>query len=217
MAEKNRALAPVRVTDGQRRELAERMRSVHLSRIREMPRIELYLDQLLTLVSQELEFMEVPGETLVTGSMVNNYVKQGVIPAPHKKRYTRRHVAALLFVCALKRVFSIAQVTTLAAMIWTSELDLESLYDRSCEALERALAARFSYAAGEGEAAQGGDAQGGDAEKDLAPAPVPVLELLDRSGDPAAPELARVLQAAIDALAAKVAVEQTLLLGERGM
>lgn len=217
MAEKNRALAPVRVTDGQRRELAERMRSVHLSRIREMPRIELYLDQLLTLVSQELEFMEVPGETLVTGSMVNNYVKQGVIPAPHKKRYTRRHVAALLFVCALKRVFSIAQVTTLAAMIWTSELDLESLYDRSCEALERALAARFSYAAGEGEAARGGDAQGGDAEKDLAPAPVPVLELLDRSGDPAAPELARVLQAAIDALAAKVAVEQTLLLGERGM
>ena len=217
MAEKNRALAPVRVTDGQRRELAERMRSVHLSRIREMPRIELYLDQLLTLVSQELEFMEVPGETLVTGSMVNNYVKQGVIPAPHKKRYTRRHVAALLFVCALKRVFSIAQVTTLAAMIWTSELDLESLYDRSCEALERALAARFSYAAGEGDDAQGEDAQGGDAEKDLAPAPVPVLELLDRSGDPAAPELARVLQAAIDALAAKVAVEQTLLLGERGM
>ena len=217
MAEKNRALAPVRVTDGQRRELAERMRSVHLSRIREMPRIELYLDQLLTLVSQELEFMEVPGETLVTGSMVNNYVKQGVIPAPHKKRYTRRHVAALLFVCALKRVFSIAQVTTLAAMIWTSELDLESLYDRSCEALERSLAARFSYAAGEGDDAQGEDAQGGDAEKDLAPASVPMLELLDRSGDPAAPELARVLQAAIDALAAKVAVEQTLLLGERGM
>ena len=217
MAEKNRALGPVRVTDGQRRELAERMRSVHLSRIREMPRIELYLDQLLTLVSQELEFMEVPGETLVTGSMVNNYVKQGVIPAPHKKRYTRRHVAALLFVCALKRVFSIAQVTTLAAMIWTSELDLESLYDRSCEALERSLAARFSYAAGEGDDAQGEDAQGGDAEKDLAPASVPMLELLDRSGDPAAPELARVLQAAIDALAAKVAVEQTLLLGERGM
>lgn len=212
MAEKNRALAPVRVTDGQRRELAERMRSVHLSRIREMPRIELYLDQLLTLVSQELEFMEVPGETLVTGSMVNNYVKQGVIPAPHKKRYTRRHVAALLFVCALKRVFSIAQVTTLAAMIWTSELDLESLYDRSCEALERALAARFSYAAGEGEAAQGGNA-----EKDLVPVSAPALELLDRSGDPAAPELACVLQAAIDALAAKVAVEQTLLLGERGV
>ena len=219
MAEKNRALAPVRVTDGQRRELAERMRSVHLSRIREMPRIELYPDQLLTLVSQELEFMEVPGETLVTGSMVNNYVKQGVIPAPHKKRYTRRHVAALLFVCALKRVFSIAQVTTLAAMIWTSELDLESLYDRSCEALERALAARFSYAAGEGngEAPRGDEARDGGAEKGLAPSAVPALELLDRSGDLAAPELARVLQAAIDALAAKVAVEQTLLLGERGV
>ena len=193
MSDRTRALVPARVTDERRRELAERLGSVHVSRIREMPRIELYLDQLLTLVAQELEFMRLPDETLVTGSMVNNYVKQGVIPAPHRKRYTRRHVASLLFVCALKRVFSIAQVRQLAALIWTSELDLEALYDRSCEALERSLAARFSSGA---------------------PAEPTVLELVDTSGRAADPELAWLLQAAIDALAARVVVEQTLLLGE---
>ena len=127
MGEKNRELRAASASEEDLRSLAERMRSVHISRIREMPRIELYLDQLLTLVSQELEFMQVPGETLVTGSMVNNYVKQGVIPAPRKKRYTRRHVASLLFVCALKRVFSISQVSQLAALIWSSELDLEAV------------------------------------------------------------------------------------------
>ena len=86
MADRTRALVPARVTDERRRELAERLGSVHVSRIHEMPRIELYLDQLLTLVAQELEFMRLPDETLVTGSMVNNYVKQGVIPAPRRKR-----------------------------------------------------------------------------------------------------------------------------------
>ena len=197
MAEKNKGARPPELSEEQLRRLAEQMRTVHISRISEMPKIELYLDQLLTLVSQELAFMEVPGETLVTGSMVNNYVKQGVIPAPRKKRYTRRHVASLLFVCALKRVFSISQVSELAALIWTSGLDLEALYDRVCAALEVALVRRFTPAA-----------------SDDAPA-ASALELVDETGEPAAPELAWLLQAAIDALATKVAVEQTLLLGER--
>ena len=193
MAEKHRGPRPPELDEDRMRALAERMRSVHVSRIHEMPRIELYLDQLLTLVSQELEFMAVPGEALVTGSMVNNYVKQGVIPAPRKKRYTRRHVASLLFVCALKRVFSIAQVSQLAALIWASELDLEALYDSSCAALEDALARRFS-----------------PGEKDNGPAAG--ITLVDCDGNPADPELAWLLQAATEALADKVAVEQALLL-----
>lgn len=208
MAEKNRTPQAGPVTDEARAELAARLTAVHISRISEMPRIELYLDQLLTLVSQELEFMRVPGETPVTGSMVNNYVKQGVIPPPRKKRYTRRHVAALVFVCALKRVFSIAQVSRLAAQVWDSGLDLEALYDRSCAAFELALAARC--------------AAGAPGEKDVEPAGADgagaprSLELIDASGAPAAPELARLLEAAMDALAAKVFVEQTLLLSVDG-
>lgn len=177
--------------------LAERMRGVHVTRVEEMPRIELYLDQVLTLVSQGLDFMRVPGEPLITGSMVNNYVKQGVVPPPRRKRYTRRHVAALLFVCALKRVFSIAQVTSIADRIYSSPADLSQLYDRCCDALERALAAHFPEAAPDGPGA---------------PARVSI-ELVDEGGGPCAPELARMLSATVEALAAKVAVEQTLLLG----
>ena len=191
MAEKNRVAQVRPVSAEDLRELAE------------------HLDQLITLVSQELEFMQVPGETPVTGSMVNNYVKQGVIPAPRRKRYTRRHVASLLFVCALKRVFSIAQASQLAGQIWDSGLDLEALYDDSCAALERALAARFSSdSPGEGDGAAG--------EKNGAAGGARPLTLVDASGEPAAPELARLIQAAMDALAAKVAVEQALLLGAGG-
>ena len=197
MTEKSHELLVTRASEKDLRALSERMRSVHISRIREMPRIELYLDQLLTLVSQELEFMQVPGETPVTGSMVNNYVKQGVIPAPRKKRYTRRHVAALLFVCAFKRVFSIAQVKSLMAMIYESDVDLSWLYDESCALLERSLAACFSPDDPSEDAVDPGLDLGESAEKNLDPV------------------LARLIEAAVASLATKVYVEQTLLLGER--
>lgn len=176
-------------------ELAQRMCSLHLSRLSELSRIELYLDQLLTLVSMELSFMCVPGETLVTGSMVNNYVKQGVVPAPHKKRYTRRHVATLLFVCAFKRVFSIAQVAELMGLVYASGADLALLYDEACAALERALAARFS-SEGAHESERG-------------------IRVVDEKGDPVAPGLARLLDSAVATLAAKVYVEKTLDVAER--
>ena len=196
MGEKDRAAARPHVDAEARRQLAERMGSLHISRIDEMPRIELYLDQLLTLVTRELEFMQVPGEAAVTGSMVNNYVKQGVIPAPHKKRYTRRHLASLLFVCSFKRVFSIAQVKQLMERVYASGADLAWLYDEACGLLERSLAACFSQGPGDEPLDAGiGEASG---RQDLDP------------------ELARLIEAAVASLAAKVYVEQTLLLCERG-
>lgn len=196
MSEKDTIIATPRPDAAARHALAERMGAVHLSRVREMPRIELYLDQVLTLVAQELAFMQLPGETLLTGSMVNNYVKQGVIPAPHKKRYTRRHLASLLFVCAFKRVFSIAQVKQLMERIYASGVDLAWLYDEACALLERSLAACFS--------------------------PVFDDEPLDPAiGEPCGekdldPELARLIEASVASLATKVYVEQTLLLAAGG-
>lgn len=195
MGEKDKIVALPHVDAAARRQLAERMGSLHITRIGEMPRIELYLDQLLTLVTRELEFMQVPGEAAVTGSMVNNYVKQGVIPAPHKKRYTRRHLASLLFVCAFKRVFSIAQVKQLMERVYASGADLAWLYDESCGLLECSLAACFSPA------------------PDEEPLPDPGI------GEPHGeknldPELARLIEAAVASLAVKVYVEQTLLLAE---
>lgn len=194
MGEKDKIIAVPHVDAAARGALAERMRSVHVSRIREMPRIELYLDQLITLVSQELEFMKVPGETPVTGSMVNNYVKQGVIPAPRKKRYTRRHVASLLLVCAFKRVFTISQVKQIMERVYASDSDLAWLYDETCALLERSLAACFSP-------------DGADAGRCCGIEPPSGEKSLD-------PELERLIVAAASSLSTKVYVEQTLLLAE---
>lgn len=181
--------------DARRVTLFLHMASVHVSRYSELPRLDLYLDQLLTLVQEELSFMSVPGETVLTGSMVNNYVKLKLIPAPEKKRYSRDHVAYLVFVCSLKRVFSIAQVQQLIGLGREADVDLEQSYDEMCRALEEAMAARFST-----------------------DAPVPVaVHLADKAGVPVSPEVSDLLQAALSALADKVYVEQLVTLSAQSV
>lgn len=174
------------------RELARRMSCAHIARIDEMPRIELYLDQVLALVSQSLSFMALPGEELLTGSMVNNYVKQRVVPAPIRRRYTRRHVATLIFVCTFKRVFSISQIRDLYQACVDRGVNVAATYDTLVGSLEDALAQRFS-----------------GAER----LSTPIVELTDAEGATVAPDLARVMEAGVEAVADKVYVEQTLLLG----
>lgn len=123
---------------------AERMRSLHISRVAEMPRIELYLDQVLSIVSSELAFMYAPGERVVTGAMVNNYVKQRVIPAPVRKRYARRHLATLLFVCAFKQVLSIEQIRVLLTLAAEADIDSARAYDAMIGLFEETLRELFS-------------------------------------------------------------------------
>lgn len=180
------------------RTLAERMTSIHISRFSELPRIELYLDQLLSLVDDELSFMRLPDEgPLVTGSMVNNYVKRHVVPAPVKHRYTRRHVCYVVCVCLFKRVLSIEQVTRLIRHVEEENLDLRHTYDELCAALECALAEQFAV--------------GPDF---VAPAVEPVIDLRDANGEKVDSPLDRTIEAAVVSLAAKIYVEQVLALGE---
>lgn len=180
------------------RKLSERMRTLHISRISEMPRIELYMDQLLAIVTGELSFLQTPGETLVTGAMVNNYVKQRILPAPVKKRYTRRHIATLLFICTFKRAFPIAQIKEMRDALVACGLDAERSYDELCGALERTVAAQFP-------------ASRGTSDIPL----LPDVRFLDEDGDERSAELAHLFGAGIVSVASKVYVEQMLVLAER--
>ncbi len=180
------------------RALAERMTSIHIPRFSELPRIELYLDQLLSLVDDELSFMRLPDEgPLVTGSMVNNYVKRHAVPAPVKHRYTRRHICYVTCVCLFKRALSIEQVTRLIGYVEEENLDLAHTYDELCAALECALAEQFAV--------------GPDF---VAPAVEPVIDLRDATGAKVDSPLDRTIEAAVVSLAAKIYVEQVLALGD---
>lgn len=76
----------------------------------ELPTIQLYMDQVIELVNTSLEIWNVSGENVLTSSMVNNYVKLGIIPPPEKKRYSRTQLAYLLIICLLKQIMPISDI-----------------------------------------------------------------------------------------------------------
>jgi len=84
----------------------------------ELPDLPLYMDQVVSLMERYLTvnipvvegeepLKSVKDSKLLTSSMVNNYVKMGIMPAPVKKKYERRHLAYLIMICLMKQSFSI--------------------------------------------------------------------------------------------------------------
>ena len=41
--------------------------------------------------------------------MINNYVKDGVLPRPEAKKYSRQHLAMLMMICMLKSVLTLPE------------------------------------------------------------------------------------------------------------
>ena len=90
-----------------------------------LPDIELYMDQVISVVTK---YLEAPNSTIiftrpVTSSMINNYVKLGIIPPPVKKKYSKIHLAYLLIVCTLKQTLD---MTTIQQII-PVDLDIDSV------------------------------------------------------------------------------------------
>lgn len=80
----------------------------------ELPTIPLYMDQVILYLGESLKlFQQEEDASLLTSSMINNYVKNGLIPHPEKKKYTKEHLAGLMDVCMLKQVLPIQDVKTL--------------------------------------------------------------------------------------------------------
>lgn len=80
----------------------------------ELPSIPLYMDQVILYLGESLELFQGEGEpSLLTSSMINNYVKNGLIPHPQKKKYAKEHLAGLMAVCMLKQVLPIQDIKTL--------------------------------------------------------------------------------------------------------
>lgn len=76
----------------------------------DLPELELYMDQVIALMEKYLADIATPDSKLITPSMINNYVKLGIIPAPLKKKYSREHLAYLIIICSLKQVMPISNI-----------------------------------------------------------------------------------------------------------
>lgn len=82
---------------------------------KELPDIGLYMDQVIALLAQYLDFIPVEDQKdkPVTPTTINNYVRLKVMPAPEKRRYYRVHIAFLIMIFTLKQGISIGSLQKL--------------------------------------------------------------------------------------------------------
>ncbi|CAI2557204.1 hypothetical protein AKUH3B110M_01610 [Apilactobacillus kunkeei] len=85
----------------------DQMKEVTLPKWEELPKFDLYMDQLVAVVNEAIGPL---GMDTVTKSMVNNYVKNKATFAPVKKKYQTAHVADIIIISLLKPVFSIKDI-----------------------------------------------------------------------------------------------------------
>ncbi len=91
--------------------------------------IGLYMDQVVTLLRQYLDYLppELKEEQVITPAAINNYVRKKIMPEPVKKKYYRTHIAYLIMICTLKQCMSISTLQTMIPM-GLSETELERTY-----------------------------------------------------------------------------------------
>ncbi len=79
----------------------------------EIPGIDLYMDQVTTFMDAHLSGTKRnPEDKTLTKTMINNYVKDHLIPAPEKKKYSKDHILLLLMIYYNKNILSINDIST---------------------------------------------------------------------------------------------------------
>lgn len=107
---------------------AEDIADISLVDPRDIPKIDLYMEQVTSFLEQEMgESFRFHDECVFTGTMINNYTKAGVLPRPEKKRYSRRHVLTLIFIYLLKQNLTIPEIKRFTGFIEDQE-KLENMY-----------------------------------------------------------------------------------------
>lgn len=118
---------------------ADDLMKYHCPRWQELPDLELYVDQVVSFLQDNLAMLIKDKENpVITASMINNYVKQGILEAPTKKKYNKKHLAYLFVICIFKRLMSISEIGEYIELMQRM-YSTEEGYNIFCEELENAL------------------------------------------------------------------------------
>lgn len=126
----------------------------------EIPNIDLYMDQVLTFMNTNLEDAKrYENDKIMTKTMINNYAKNHLLPAPEKKKYSKEHMMVLMFIYYFKNILSIGDIQSILNPLTEryfakdKELNLEKIYEEvftlekgQIEQLKKTLTVDFSRA-----------------------------------------------------------------------
>lgn len=102
----------------------ERFKNHETVKYDRLPDIQLYMDQLLDLLDQNLsDLKREEDQVIFTKTMINNYVKSKVIRSPEKKKYSKEALAELMMVFYFKQVFSIQDTKRILELTQKETMD----------------------------------------------------------------------------------------------
>lgn len=94
--------------------LQKKLVSIDYIKTEDIPNIGLYMDQVTTFMDEQLEACKrYEDDKILTKTMINNYAKNNLLPAPEKKKYSKEHVLTLLFIYYFKNLLSINDIQSL--------------------------------------------------------------------------------------------------------
>ena len=92
----------------------------------DVPNINLYMDQVTTFMDEHLQDCKrKPDDKILTKTMINNYTKNNLLPAPIKKKYSKDHLYILAFIYYFKSILSINDIKTILDPITEQFFDKE--------------------------------------------------------------------------------------------
>ena len=118
-------------------ELKRRLEEERPAAWSELPDIALYMDQLISYMPRQL--IRFDGGPVLTSAMVNNYIKDGLVPRAEGKRYGPTHLGYLTAVVALKQVLSVRDIGALMGAGRALEKSPPEQYAYFRDALDHAL------------------------------------------------------------------------------
>lgn len=121
-------------------EICEKLASHRLPRWEALPDIELYMDQVVAVMEKALSIYNTESEDnrIITPSIINNYVKLKIIPAPIKKRYNKEHLAYLVMICILKQTLAISSIVKMINL-QLEKKSVKQLYNEFCTIYENVI------------------------------------------------------------------------------
>ncbi len=128
----------------------EAYKAYRAPRWEDFPDIELYMDQVISVLEKHLSLFSSEGEKVITSTMINNYVKQKLIPPPENKRYGRRQLAYLYVVCILKKFMQLSRIHLLLENLTAGRTE-EEAYLFFARSLDSAMQLVFERAIPEAE------------------------------------------------------------------
>lgn len=112
-------------------ELLNQVENISDLKTENIPSLDLYMDQIMTLFDVNLaDNKRYPEDKLLTKTMINNYSKAGILKPIKGKKYSKEHILQMVLIYSLKNTISIQEIKKVLQPYHEKEEDIEPIYNQ---------------------------------------------------------------------------------------